>query len=53
MSEKYSAGPKRSASWAMSGPAMAMRSVASEPATKEASAAMERAAPARPFWAIA
>ncbi len=52
MSEKYSAGPNRSASAASGGPKAAIRNVATVPAKNDPIAAVASAAPARPCRAI-
>ncbi len=52
MREKYSAGPKDSATAESAGPEAATSSVPTVPPRKEAMAAVASAAPARPFWAI-
>ena len=52
ISEKYSAEPNFNATRASGGAAMARSSVATEPAKKEPSAAVESAGPARPCLAI-
>ena len=52
MSEKYSDGPKVMASSPSQGPEAARTRVETVPAKKEPSAAMERATPARPCFAI-
>ena len=52
-SEKYSAGPKRSAISSMSGALTVSAAVARVPATNEPMAAVASAAPARPARAIA
>jgi hypothetical protein len=52
MSEKYSAGPNRSAIAARGGPKAAIRKVATVPAKNEPTADVVRATPARPCRAI-
>ena len=52
ISEKYSAGPKISASLVSGAPSAAMNTVATQPAKKEPIAAMPSATPARPCRAI-
>ena len=52
ISEKYSAGPKISASRVSGAPSAAMIRVATDPAKKEPIAAMPSATPARPWRAI-
>ena len=52
ISEKYSAGPNRSATAASGGPNAAIRNVATVPAKKDPIAAVASAAPARPRRAI-
>ena len=49
---KYSAGPKRSASLARAGAKDISRTMEAVPAMNDPMAAIESAAPARPFWAI-
>jgi hypothetical protein len=49
----YSGGPKRSAKLARGGATTVSRMTLNVPATKEPTAAMERAAPARPRLAMA
>lgn len=52
INEKYSEGPKVSATRANTGANAATINVATEPATKEPMAEIARAAPARPCFAI-
>ena len=52
ISEKYSAGPNLKATSVNGGAKAANRTVATQPAKNEPKAAMDRAAPARPFLAI-
>ena len=52
MSEKYSVGPKTSASLVSGAPSAAMTRVATVPAKNEPMAAMPSATPARPWRAI-
>lgn len=50
ISEKYSAGPKASASFVSGAPRMAIKTVATQPAKNEPIAAIASAGPARPAW---
>ena len=52
ISEKYSAGPNSSASLVSGAPSAAMKTVATQPAKNEPSAAVPSAMPARPCLAI-
>ena len=52
ISEKYSAGPKASASLVKGAPSTAIRTVATQPAKNEPIAAIASAGPARPCLAI-
>ena len=52
ISEKYSAGPNSSATDVSGAPSAATSTVVTHPAKNEPIAAMERAAPARPCFAI-
>ena len=52
MREKYSAGPKSSATRVSGAPSAATKTVATQPAKKEPRAAMASAGPARPCFAI-
>ena len=52
ISEKYSAGPNSSATATSGGPSAAISTVVTQPAKNEPIAAIESAAPARPFLAI-